>query len=136
VVETASAGYNLTVERYRIEWRQGPTLVANESWVIDLNLLMGVRSTPFRLVKHLQVVVPLEDLDESGVTVDWPFWRAVVAQVARTVVTRLEDDRLHLDRPREPFQLVPDVTEAAKRATGMATAPIEPDELLSELVAD
>jgi hypothetical protein len=124
------------VERYRIEWRQGPTLVGGDSWVIDLDLLMSVRSGPFRLAKRLQVVTPTEDLEAVGVKPDWRFWRAVVAVGARIVISRLQEDRLHLDRPRSPFQLVPDVAEAARRAGQMDDEPIEPDEVMSELVSD
>jgi len=125
------------VERYRIEWRQGPTLVGGDSWVIELDLLMSVRSGPFRLAKRLQVVTPIEDLESVGVQQpDWRFWRAVVAVGARIVISRLQEDRLQLDRPRSPFQLVPDVAEAARRAEQMGDEPIEPDEVVSELVAD
>ena len=124
------------VERYRIEWRQGPTLVARESWVIDLDLLVSVRSGPFRLAKRLQLVVPVEDLELASIVADWRFWRAAVAVAARTVISRLQDDRLHLDKPRSPFQLAPDVREVASRATEMTTDPIEPDEVVSELVSD
>ncbi len=111
-------------------------MVAGESWVIDLDLLSSLRSGPFRLAKRLQLVVPLEDLTDAGIDPDWRFWRATVAVAARTVISRIQDDRLHLDRPRSPLQLVPDVVEAADRARGMGTDPIEPDEVVSELVAD
>jgi hypothetical protein len=124
------------VERYRIEWRQGPTMIGGDSWVIDLDLLISQRSGPFRLAKHLQVVTPTEDLERLGLTPDWPFWRAAVAVAARTVMSRVQEDRLHLDRPREPFQLVPDVAEAADRAAQMVTDPIRPDEVMTELVSD
>ncbi len=124
------------MERYRIEWRQGPTLVARDSWVIDLDLLASVRSGPFRLAKRLQLVIPVEDLEVASVAPDWRFWRAAVAVAARTVISRLQEDRLHLDRPRAPFQLAPDVAEVAERATEMTTEPIEPDEVVSELVSD
>lgn len=67
---------------------------------------------------------------------DWRFWRAAVAVAARTVISRLQDDRLHLDKPRSPLQLAPDVLEVASRATEMTTDPIEPDEVVSELVSD
>ncbi len=124
------------MERYRIEWQQGPSLVAGESWVIDLNLMMSSHSGPFRVAKHLQVVIPVEDMGRVGAPADWQFWRAAVAVAARAVISRLEADELHLDRPRQPFQLVPDVAEAYARVTDMAAAPIEPDELISELVSD
>jgi hypothetical protein len=124
------------VERYRIEWREGPRLLAGESWVIDLSLTMSVRSGPFRAAKPLQVVIPVEDLAEVGVDPDWRFWRAAVAVAAGTVLRRLQEDRLHLDRPRQPFQLVPDLHEAVARAEQYGGEPIEPDELISELAAD
>ncbi len=124
------------MERYRIEWRQGPTLVARESWVIDLDLLVSLRMAPFRLAKRLQLVVPVDDLELVGVEPDWRFWRAAVAVAARTVISRLQDDRLQLDRPRTPLQLAPDVREVAERATEMTTDPVEPDEVVSELVSD
>ncbi len=122
------------MERYRIEWQQGPTLVGGDAWVIDLDLLVSVRSSPFRLAKRLQVVAPVEDLD--GIPeLDWRFWRALVSVAARTVIKRITDEQLHLDKPREPFQLVPDVAEAARRRADMDDQPVQPAELVSELTA-
>jgi len=111
-------------------------MVGGDSWVIDLDLLVSVRSGPFRLAKHLQVVTPFEDLERAGVVPDWRFWRGAVAVAARRVISRLQEDGLHLDRPREPYQMVPDVVEAADRAAGMTTDPVKPDEVISELVSD
>jgi hypothetical protein len=123
------------MERYRIEWQQGPTLIGGDAWVIDLDLLVSVRSSPFRLAKHLQVVAPVEDLDAVGIQTDWRFWRALVSVAARTVIERIINETLHLDRPREPFQLVPDVNEAARRRADMTDQPAMPAELVSELTA-
>jgi len=128
-------GYNRDMERYRIEWQQGPTLIAGDAWVIDLDLLVSIRSSPFRLAKHLQVVAPVEDLADVQVTIDWRFWRALVSVAARTVIERITSEQLHLDRPREPFQLVPDVAEAARRRAEMTDEPARPAELVSELTA-
>ena len=42
-------------------------------------------------------------------------------------------DELHFDRPsRDPFQLAPDVAEAARHAAEMDDAEITIDELISE----
>jgi hypothetical protein len=125
------------MERYRIEWRQGPALVADEAWAIDLDLLLSVRSTPYRLAKRLQVVAPIDDLEREGVTdPDWRFWRALVAVAARTVIDRVISQELHLERPRDAYQLVPDVHEAKMRAASMGDQPAVPAELVSELTAD
>jgi hypothetical protein len=123
------------MERYRIEWKQGPALIAGDAWVIDLDLLVSIRSSPFRLAKHLQVVAPVDELAEIDVTADWRFWRALVSVAARTVIERITSERLHLDRPREPFQLVPDLAEAARRRADMIDQPVQPAELVSELTA-
>jgi hypothetical protein len=123
------------MERYRIEWQSGPTLIAGDAWVIDLDLLVSIRSSPFRLAKHLQVVAPIEDLTEVQVPVDWRFWRALVSVAARTVIERITSEQLHLDKPRAPFQLVPDVAEAARRRAEMTDEPVQPAELVTELTA-
>jgi len=123
------------MERYRIEWQSGPTLVGGDAWVIDLDLLVSIRSSPFRLAKHLQVVAPLEDLKAEHVQPDWRFWRALVSVAARIVIERITNEQLHLDRPREPFQLVPDIAEAARRRAEMDDQPVQPAELVSELTA-
>jgi hypothetical protein len=124
----------MTMERYRIEWREGPTLIGGDSWVIDLDLLVSIRSSPFRLAKRLQVVAPLEDLDDVA-ELDWRFWRALVSVAARSVIKSITDEQLHLDRPRQPFQLVPDVSEAVRRRADMDDQPVQPAELVSELTA-
>jgi hypothetical protein len=123
------------MERYRIEWQQGPALVGGDAWVIDLDLLVSVRSSPFRLAKRLQVVAPVEDLEAVDVKADWRFWRALVSVAVRTVIERITSETLHLDRPRQPFQLVPDVAEAARRRAEMTDEPVQPAELVSELTA-
>jgi hypothetical protein len=123
------------MERYRIEWQSGPTLVGGDAWVIDLDLLVSIRSSPFRLAKHLQVVAPLEDLKALDAPTDWRFWRALVSVAARIVIDRITNERLHLDRPREPFQLVPDIAEAVRRRAEMDDQPVQPAELVSELTA-
>jgi hypothetical protein len=123
------------MERYRIEWQQGPTLIAGDAWVIDLDLLVSIRSSPFRLAKHLQVVAPVDELSEIDVETDWRFWRAVVSVAARTVIERITSEQLHLDRPRAPFQLVPDLHEAARRRAEMTDEPVQPAELVTELTA-
>jgi hypothetical protein len=123
------------MERYRIEWQSGPTLVGGDAWVIDLDLLVSIRSSPFRLAKRLQVVAPTEDLDAAAVQTDWRFWRALVSVAARTVIDRISNDQLRLERPREPFQLVPDISEAARRRADMDDQPVQPAELVSELTA-
>jgi len=128
-------GYNGDMERYRVEWQEGPTLVGGDAWVIDLDLLVSVRSSPFRLAKRLQVVAPVEDLDAVGVQTDWRFWRALVSVAVRVVIERLTSEQLHLDRPRQPFQLVPDVAEAARRRADETDEPVQPAELVSELTA-
>lgn len=124
------------MERYRIEWQAGPTLIGGDAWVIDLDLLVSIRTSPFRLAKRLQVVAPTEDLAEAGVDPDWRFWRALVSVAARTVIDRIISEELHLDRPRDPYQLVPDVAEARRRRADMEDQPVLPAELVSELTAD
>ena len=123
------------MERYRIEWQQGPTLIAGDAWVIDLDLLVSIRSSPFRLAKRLQVVAPVDELSEVDVEADWRFWRALVSVAARTVIERITSEQLHLDRPRTPFQLVPDLREAARRRADMIDEPAQPAELVTELTA-
>ena len=121
------------MERFRIEWRQGPTLVARESWVIDLDLMLSRNSGRYLLAKRLQVVAPLADLAEAGISdPDWSFWRALVAGGAGLVIRRVSRDELHFDRPSQPFQLAPDVSEAARHAAEMDDAEITIDELISE----
>ena len=124
------------MEHYRIEWKQGPSLIGGDAWVIDLDLLVSIRSSPFRLAKRLQVVAPVEDLEQASVRPDWRFWRALVSVAVRTVISRIVDETLHLDRPRDPFQLVPDVVEAKRRVAEMDDQPVAPAELISELTAD
>ncbi|HEY5155823.1 MAG TPA: hypothetical protein VIJ47_13870 [Acidimicrobiales bacterium] len=120
------------MERFRIEWRQGPSLVAREAWVIDLDLTVSTKGGPFLLAKRLQVVVPVEDLAAVGVRdPGWAFWRAAVAVASGLVIRRVTDER-YFDHPSQPFQLVPDVAEALRRATEMEDAAVEDEELVLE----
>jgi hypothetical protein len=120
------------MERFRIEWRQGPSLVAREAWVIDLDLTVSTKGGPFLLAKRLQVVVPLDELDRQGIGAPgWPFWRAAVAVASGLVIRRVNDER-YFDHPSQPFQLVPDVAEAARRATEMEDQAVEDEELVLE----
>lgn len=120
------------MERFRIEWRQGPSLVARESWVIDLDLTVSTRGGPFLLAKRLQVVMPLDDLAAAGVTEPtWSFWRAAVAVATGLVIRRVADER-YFDHPLQPFQLVPDLVEAAARTAEMDDIAVEEEELVLE----
>ena len=76
------------MERFRIEWRQGPTLVARESWgPSTFYLMLSRNSGRYLLAKRLQVVAPLADLAEAGISdPDWSFWRALVAGGAGLVI--------------------------------------------------
>ncbi|HVN50716.1 MAG TPA: hypothetical protein VMT43_04750, partial [Acidimicrobiales bacterium] len=78
---------------------------------------------------------PVVDLVAVGATTDWRFWRALVSVAARTVIERITSEQLHLDRPRDPFQLVPDVAEAARRRAEMTDEPVQPAELMTEVTA-
>lgn len=121
------------MERFRIEWRHGPTLVAREAMVIDLDLLLSRDGGRYLLAKRLQVVAPLDDLVAAGITdPGWAFWRALVAGAAGLVIRRVSRDELHFDRPTQPFQLAPDVAEAARHAAVMDDGEIAIDELVSE----
>jgi hypothetical protein len=124
------------MERFRIQWRQGPTLVAREAWVIDLDLMVSRDGGRYLLAKRLQVVAPLDDLVAIGVAdPTWGFWRAVVAAAAGMVIRRVGRDELHFDRPSQPFQLAPDLSEAARHARQMLDTEIAVDELVSEFPA-
>ena len=120
------------MERFRIEWRQGPSLVAREAWVIDLDLTVSSKGGPFLLAKRLQVVVPVDDLAQQGLREPgWAFWRAAVAVASGSVIRRVNDER-YFDHPSQPFQLVPDLAEAARRAAEMQDAAVEDEELILE----
>jgi len=65
-------GYNGDMERYRIEWQEGPTLVGGDAWVIDLDLLVygdevvdepGLHVPHPRLAERAFVLEPLYELD-------------------------------------------------------------------------
>jgi len=120
------------MERFRIEWRQGPSLIAREAWVIDLDLTVSRKGGPFLLAKRLQVVIPLDDLALHNVRdPGWAFWRAAVAVASGLVIRRVHGER-YFDHPSQPFQLVPDVGEAARRAAEMEDAAVEDEELVLE----
>jgi hypothetical protein len=121
------------MERYRIEWKDGPRLVGGDTWVIDLDLLAAANSTTFRFAKKLQVVATYDDVAALGeARPGWTFWRAMVAVAVGTVIRRLSTDDLHLERPRLPVQIAPDVHEATSRASEMTTEPAAESELVSE----
>src|SRR3954462_11921483 len=121
------------MERYRIEWQDGPRLVGGDTWVVDLDLLMANGGSPFRFAKKLQVVATVEELDGARLTSpDWTFWRALVAVAAGIIIRRIDADELPLQPPRAPLQIAPDVAEASRRADSMADQPVEPSELISE----
>jgi hypothetical protein len=117
------------MERFRIEWHQGPTVVAREAWVIDLDLMVSTGRAPYLLAKRLQVVAPVDELAALGVTdPGWDFWRALVAIAVRIVIRKVAADELHFDTPRIAFQMAPDLAEALRRSADM------PDEAVA--VAD
>ena len=121
------------MERYRVEWRDGPNVVGGDTWVIDLDLRMSIGSAPFSFAKRLQVVAPMDDLRRHGIAdPGWDIWRAMVQVAVGSVIRRVSTDDLHLERPRTPFQLAPDAAEAAKRASEMSTYPPEAAEVMSE----
>jgi hypothetical protein len=120
------------MERFRIEWRQGPSLIAREAWVIDLDLTVSSKGGSFLLAKRLQVVIPVDELSRVGVNdPGWAFWRAAVAVASGLVIRRVNDER-YFDHPSQPFQLVPDLAEAAQRAAQMEDAAVEDEELVLE----
>jgi hypothetical protein len=124
------------MERFRIEWRQGPRLIAREAWVIDLELLASKQRGPFLVVKHLQVVAAVDELTALGLSgpdqpePGWDFWRALVAVAAGSVIRSIATEELHFDRPHQPYQLAPDPSEAARRAAEMPVAAVESSELV------
>jgi hypothetical protein len=121
------------MERYRIEWKDGPRLIGGDTWVVDLDLLMSAGGRPYRFVKKLQVVATVDDLAATGNEApDWTFWRALVSVAVGVIIRRLDADELHLEHPRAALQIAPDVVEAASRAASMDDDPIEPSELVSE----
>jgi hypothetical protein len=121
------------MERYRIEWHDGPRLVGGDTWVVDLDLLMAVGGSPYRFVKRLQVVATDDDLRQAGnAAPDWMLWRALVAVAVGTIIRRVDADELHLERPRVPLQIAPDVTEAMLRSAAMTPEPALASELVSE----
>ncbi len=120
------------MERFRIEWRQGPSLVAREAWVIDLDLTVSSKGGPFLLAKRLQVVIPVDELARRGMRdPGWAFWRAAVAVASGLVIRRVNDER-YFDHPSQPFQLVPDLDEASRRAFEMLDVAVEDEELILE----
>ena len=124
------------MERYRIEWQDGPRIVGGDTWVIDLDLLMSGGGSAFRFAKKLQVVTTVDDLAAVGDgEPDWTFWRALVAVAVGVIIRRLDDDELRLEHPRSPLQIAPDVAEAVRRADGMTDQPVEASELVSEFAA-
>lgn len=124
------------MEKYRIQWQDGPRLVGGDTWVVDLDLLAARGSTPFRFAKKLQVIATVDDLARLNYpNPDWTFWRALVAVAVGTVIRRLTDDELHLEKPRTPFQIAPDASEAVARATEMTTDPVVAEELITEFAA-
>ena len=124
------------MERFRIEWRGGPRLVAREAWVIDLDLRASKHRAPFLVVKHLQVVADRDEMVALGLVgpgrpePGWDFWRALVAVAAGSVIRRIAEDELHFDRPHQPYQIAPDLAEAARRAREMPDAAVESSELI------
>jgi hypothetical protein len=124
------------MEHYRIEWQDGPRLVGGDTWVIDLDLLISSGGPAFRFAKKLQVVATTDDIGQlPDSSVDWTFWRALVAVAVGIVIRRLSTDDLHLERPRAPLQLAPDVLEAAARAKDMKAEPVLDSEVVSEFAA-
>jgi hypothetical protein len=124
------------MEHYRIQWMDGPRLVGGDTWVIDLDLLISNGGPVFRFAKKLQVIATTDELEQvAGSAVDWTFWRALVAVAVGIVIRRVSTDDLHLERPRAPMQLAPDLAEAAARAGLMADAPVLEAEVVSEFAA-
>lgn len=124
------------MEHYRIQWQDGPRLLGGDTWVVDLDLLISSDGRVFRFAKKLQVIATTDDLDElAEANVDWTFWRALVAVAVGIVIRRLSSDDLHLERPRAPLQLAPDVNEALARAGLMTADPVLDAEVVSEFAA-
>jgi hypothetical protein len=124
------------MERYRIEWHDGPRLVGGDTWVVDLDLLMSIGGSPFRFAKRLQVVATDDDLGQAGRDApDWMLWRALVAVAVGIIIRRVDADELHLERPRVPLQIAPDITEAIARSDAMTPEPAVASELVSEFGA-
>jgi hypothetical protein len=124
------------MDRYRIEWQDGPRVVGGDTWVIDLDLLRSSGRSPFRFAKKLQVVATTDDVARLGApSPDWTFWRALVSVAVAAVIRRVDADELQLEHPRTPMQLAPDVVEAQKRSAAMATGPAATSELISEFAA-
>jgi hypothetical protein len=124
------------MERFRIEWQDGPRVVGADTWVIDLDLLWSSGRSPFRFAKKIQVVATTAEIAAvAGPTPDWAFWRALVAVAVRIVMRRIDADAIPLEHPRTPLQIAPDVGEAERRSTTMATAPASPSELISEFAS-
>ena len=56
------------MDRYRIEWQDGPRLAGADTWVIDLDLLCSSGQSPFRFAKKIQVVATTDDIAAIGPT--------------------------------------------------------------------
>ena len=124
------------MEHYRIEWQDGPRLVGGDTWVIDLDLLIASDGSNFRFAKKLEVIATTDDLDRlNRPAVDWTFWRALVAVAVGIVIRRISGDDLHLEHPRRPMQLAPDVAETVDRAGQMTAEPVLDAEIVSEFAA-
>lgn len=124
------------MDRYRIEWQDGPRLVGADTWVIDLDLLRTSGRSPLRLAKKIQVVATTDDMAAVGPTpADSTFWRALVAVAVGIVMRRVATDDIRLEHPRTPLQIAPDVGEAKRRSSAMDTDPAAPSDLISEFTA-
>ena len=110
--------------RYRIEWREGPYLSGGDTWVVELDL-QGAVGANYHLVKRVQVVALIDELDTAGIgEPGWDFWRAMVGLAATTLTRRVVEDEVATEQPLRPVQLAPDIGEARIRSVGLDDFPL------------